>query len=224
MNPTHVSWTPQPLKWLAALAAFAIATLSCGEAGETIPLHVAAKNGAAKVTARACGGCTGDTVIVTVQKKTKAPLRLAMAPGTFFSSTNGRGQTMTGLFIRGELTEGWRLWPGDKIELWDNEPRDYVVVAFCLDHRKDSQPPGQKLAVGPPDVAAARLFGAGKNDADLTHHAMQAAIWMYRVGAKDGEIAGRFRAATRHDLQAARALVARMPPVRSKTPPLSSSP
>ena len=144
------------LSTLTMLLVLLVASQSAlSQAKGSIPLEQAAKEDKVTLEVTGLGGSTGDTILITVQRRVAGTLRLTLTPGTVFKSISGNVQNMAGACIKGERVSEIAYRPSSEIVLTDNAKHSYIVEAYCLDFHKANPGSRDPFSIAPPDPRAA---------------------------------------------------------------------
>jgi hypothetical protein len=156
----------------------------------SVSLQDAVRNNRVEVDVRSRGGATGTTVRVYVRSKA-GELRLHVAPGTVFLTSEAHVQNLTASRLKGELISERTYRPGSVMVLVDSRWHSYLVEACCLDYRKRAPQAGQRLTLAMHDQRAARVLSAPEGT-QPSLWAMQLALWMDRDGVSAAEVRRRY--------------------------------
>lgn len=158
---------------LAALVAF-------GQAGETLSLYQAMRDGKVTATFTGTGGSSGDTVKVRVAKTRAAgpgPLQLALPPGSMLRSDSAGAQSMVVMAVRGRDLGGSMLSPASRIVVSGTAAVTFVLSAYCAELEKDNPSDTTTfMLVEAPDPVLGCIERQGRA---LSVEAKQAAVWMH---------------------------------------------
>jgi hypothetical protein len=157
---------------------------------DAIPLEQALSSGKVEAAITGIGGSTGDTILITVGRRTPDLLRLTLTPGTVFKSVSGAVQNMAGASIKGQRVGENSYRPETEIVLVDNYTHSYVIEAYCLDFHKGNPGATDRFDIASVDGQAARLLAIGK-DKPASIGAIQAALWMLREGLSPAQVQAR---------------------------------
>jgi len=162
-----------------SLLILAAVCLAFGEAGETVSLYQAMRDGKVIATFKGTGESSGDSVEVEVAKTPKAgpgPLRLTIPPGSMLHSANGGEQNMVIMGIEGLSTGGGTFEPTSSILVSSTRAVTYVLLAFCTEFEKENPSATDTFTLEEPVPVLACLAKGGKA---RSIGAEQAAVWQY---------------------------------------------
>jgi hypothetical protein len=173
-------------------------------ADRAIPLHVAIDKGLVDVTVYGRGSSTGDSVQVTVQRKTPRSVHVIVLPGTVIESTSGDVQSMALGGVKYELI-GNGYYEAESIELTDDEQHIFILQGYCRDIEKPTPTSQDLFKVTPPDSATAAVLIQARR-VGASSKLTQAAIWIQRSDVSDEELQKAFPV-TLEEIHAARRLL-----------------
>lgn len=200
---------------ISVLLSFLILTSQFSANASTIPLEEAVKDGKVEVNIIGMGGSTGDTILLRVQRRVPKILRLGLTPGTVFKSRSGSVQDMIGAKIKGERVGPVSYRPSSEIYLHDDNEREYIVEAYCLDFHKPNPGSNDTFVISPPDELAKNIITKGQK-AGYSTKVIQSAIWIDRAKVSASKLKKRFPV-NDEDINAARTLLKEIQkPVKGK--------
>lgn len=140
---------------LNLLLLIALAVLpALGQAGETLSLYEAMREGKVLAYFTATGSSSGDAIDLTIIKTPVAgygTLTITVPPGLRLQNANGAWQSMVMSGVRGRLG-GNRLVPDPVIRLSDAVPSaTYLLSAYSAEFHKDNPSPNSQFTVEFPD-------------------------------------------------------------------------
>lgn len=160
-------------------------------AAQTISLDQAVSEGKVQVEIFGLGGSTGDTILIKIKRKIPTTLRISLTPGTVFESTSGNVQNMIGSKIKGERA-GYNIYhPMSEIYLNNDDEREYVVEAYCLDFHKSNPGTSNSFSLSQIDDRTKNIIVAGEK-AGYSIEVIQSAIWIDRDRVTSSELKSRF--------------------------------
>ena len=173
-------------------------------ADRSIPLHIAIDKGLVSVTVNGRGSSTGDSVQVTVQRKTPRALSVEVLPGTVIECLAGDVQSMALGGVKYERI-GNGYYEAESIELTDDKQHVYILQGYCRDFEKSTPKSQNTFTVIPPDPANAAVL-AQATRVGASSKLTQAAIWIQRSNVSDKQLQQAFPI-TPEEIQAARRLL-----------------
>ena len=168
-------------------------------------LDVAVRSGVVEVSLRGRGSCSGDSVSVTVQRKSKNDLQLVIESGTVLESTSGDVQSMVCYGVKYEKV-GDKYRRVDVMVLDDDKEHTFLLEAYCRDRSKPTPQRHSLFSIGVVDKSNSRLIEKGKK-AGATTRAIQVAIWN-RTDASDFEESSRSISASPAETEVAQGILA----------------
>jgi hypothetical protein len=166
---------------LNLLLLIALAALpALGQAGETISLYEAMREGKVAAYFTATGSSSGDAIDLTINKTSVAgygTLTVTVPPGLRLQNANGAWQSMVISGVRGRLG-GNRLVPDPVIRLSDAVPSaTYLLSVYSAEFHKDNPPPSSQFTVEFPDSTTECIL-SNASAHGLSVAATQAAEWI----------------------------------------------
>ena len=166
---------------LNLLLLIALAALpALGQAGETISLYEAMREGKVVAAFTATGSSSGDAIDLTINKTPVAgygTLTVTVPPGLRLQNANGAWQSMVISGVRGRLG-GNRLVPDPVIRLSDAVPSaTYLLSVYSAEFHKDNPPPSSQFTVEFPDSTTECIL-SNASAHGLSVAATQAAEWI----------------------------------------------
>lgn len=153
-------------------------------------LDKAVESGQAKIEVRGLGASSGDSLIIKAFNLSDQPLELDLPPGLVFKNISGGGQDMIALAVKGELVEEDKYRASSLIKLPDDQPREYLIEAYCLDFHRPNPEDDDRYALDSPDPAVGLILEKGRAG-EHGIEVIQAAVWMYK-GISNRQIEARF--------------------------------
>ncbi len=151
-----------------------------GQAGETISLYEAMREGKVVAAFTATGSSSGDAIDLTINKTPVAgygTLTVTVSPGLRLQNANGAWQSMVISGVRGRLG-GKRFVPDPVIRLSDAVPSaTYLLSVYSAEFHKDNPPPSSQFTVEFPDSTTECIL-SNASAHGLSVAATQAAEWI----------------------------------------------
>jgi hypothetical protein len=141
------------------------------------------------------GGSSGNSLIVTVQRRSTDEIDVYITPGTVFVPSGGNVQRMVAWSVAGLVNpETESLAPTTSMYLNTFESKIFLVEAYCLDFELENPAPQNAFRVDPVAyIRPAEIIQAGKSE-NASIATIQTAIWIDEDHVTKQEIQEKFNA------------------------------
>lgn len=150
-----------------------------GQAGTTLDLSDAIRDGKVSAMFTGTGVRSGDAVRVQVKlfQDSSGPVDLTVSPGSMLVNQNGFAQNMVLMGVRGLESGGHIINPASTLHVAETNPATYVLSAFSAQFEK--QIPSRSDTFFPPQAPDAVLACISREGQGLSVAAEQAAVWLH---------------------------------------------
>ena len=163
-----------------------------------------------KAEIRGTGDSSGDSILLKLTCLVPRTVQINIPIGTVLISDDPSVQSMVIRKVKGIAVGAMRYQPVKSIILNSNEPKEYVLEAYCLDFHKEN-PSKESTFWVRPDPANSEIIDvlktADRLDPEIaTVPAIQTAIWALTEDMSEDELKERFRV-TPEDIENAKAVL-----------------
>ena len=163
-----------------------------------------------KAEIRGTGDSSGDSILLKLTCLVPRTVQINIPIGTVLISDDPSVQSMVIRKVKGIAVGAMRYQPVKSIILDSNEPREYVLEAYCLDFHKENPSKESTFWVSP-NPANSEIIDvlktADRLDPEIaTVPAIQTAIWALTEDMSEDELKERFRV-TPEDIENAKAVL-----------------
>ena len=156
------------------------------------------------------GSSSGDSILLKLTRLVPRTIQINIPIGTVLISDDPSVQSMVIRKVKGIAVGAMRYQPVKSIILDSNEPREYVLEAYCLDFHKENPSKESTFWVSP-NPANSEIIDvlktADRLDPEIaTVPAIQTAIWALTEDMSEDELKERFRV-TPEDIENAKAVL-----------------
>ena len=178
--------------------------------GEGVALPGAVDQAFVEAEFKSTGAASGDSVLLGIKRLVVRDLSVTVPAGLLLQNPSAGEQNMVVRGLRGEAVGGDRYRPVSAMVLTDDDRREYILEAYCLDVEKDNPSEGGALFLAEPanpDVVAV-LDAVGRvPDADGNINAVQGAVWAITGNVTLDDLRERGYDLSEDDLDMARAIL-----------------
>ena len=163
-----------------------------------------------KAEIRGTGDSSGDSILLKLTCLVPRTVQINIPIGTVLISDDPSVQSMVIRKVKGIAVGAMRYQPVKSIILNSNEPKEYVLEAYCLDFHKENPSKESTFWVSP-NLANSEIIDvlktADRLDPEIaTVPAIQTAIWALTEDMSEDELKERFRV-TPEDIENAKAVL-----------------
>jgi len=175
-----------------------------------LTLNEALAQGLVEAQFRGTGSSSGDSIMATLTRSVPRTLEITVPPGMVLASHSPSAQDMVVLRVRGIPVGGGQFEPASTMRLTSDDPKEFLLEAYCLDFDRDNPSDSTGFSVGEPVSSDVQAVLEALQEVPLSQRSMgatQAAIWAVTDNLCESELRARFPVDTA-DLEAAASILA----------------